>query len=143
MDPQSVIFSGRGYYYLGYAMLNEEQARAFLDAYRERRRDGGDFSEDLIVPDGQGFGGGNVIYRLKTGIERSAITDIHEPMASSNVSSSIPVMLDRDAYHEPGGINVLYLDGHVEYVAMGSKWPAKQWFMDEMAELDPMWVKKE
>lgn len=71
-------------------------------------------------------GGSNVIRRLRDGIERFMITDINSPAASSMASSDVPLMWDHattkviDYSHVPGGGNVLYLDGHVEYL----KYPA-------------------
>ncbi|MCF6284527.1 MAG: DUF1559 domain-containing protein [Candidatus Hydrogenedentes bacterium] len=67
-------------------------------------------------------GGGDVLFRLREGIERFLITDINNPAASAQSSSTIPLMWDHattnviDFSHIPGGGNVLYLDGHVEYL---------------------------
>jgi prepilin-type processing-associated H-X9-DG protein len=75
--------------------------------------------------------------RLKEGIERFFITDINNPAGSAVAQSSLPVMFDgwSDSglfagvnsvvvfNHVPGGCNVLYMDGHVEYVKYKSKFP--------------------
>jgi prepilin-type N-terminal cleavage/methylation domain-containing protein/prepilin-type processing-associated H-X9-DG protein len=66
--------------------------------------------------------GGNILHRLKLGIERFMITDINDPTRTSEASSNVPVVWDhittatKDFAHVPGGGNVLYLDGHVEFV---------------------------
>ncbi len=74
---------------------------------------------------GYGNGGGDIVYRLREGIERFLITDINNPSASNNAQSSVWIMLDTFATpaaaeplfnHVPGGCNVLYMDGHVEFV---------------------------
>ncbi len=74
---------------------------------------------------GYGNGGGNTIYRIREGIERFMITDINNAGASSKAQSSIWIMLDTfsaggvaaDLFnHIPGGCNVLYMDGHVEFL---------------------------
>ena len=73
---------------------------------------------------GSGNGGGNTVYRLREGIERFMITDINNPAASAQAQSSIFIMLDtlsggdHTAYfnHIPGGCNVLFMDGHVEFI---------------------------
>ena len=71
---------------------------------------------------GAGNGGGTTIYRLREGIERFLITDINNPAASASAQSEIFVMLDTvcikpsDFNHIPGGSNVLYMDGHVEFI---------------------------
>ncbi|HNR32321.1 MAG TPA: DUF1559 domain-containing protein [Candidatus Hydrogenedentes bacterium] len=66
--------------------------------------------------------GGDTIYRLRRGIERLLITDINNPAATSQAASRVPVVWDHistltgDFSHVPGGGNVLYLDGHVDYL---------------------------
>ena len=76
-----------------------------------------------------GNGGGDTIYRLREGIERFMITDINNPAASAKAQSTIPVMWDQvnnnveDFHHVPGGANVLYLDGHVEFLRYPGDYP--------------------
>jgi len=69
-----------------------------------------------------GSGGhGNTLYRFREGIERFMITDINNPAASALAQSEVAVMYDvlstdvRTFNHIPGGSNVLYMDGHVEF----------------------------
>lgn len=77
--------------------------------------------EDIVVPNGNGNGGGSTVYRLREGIERFMITDINNPAASAQAQSSIFVMWDilstnASAFnHIPGGANVLFMDGHVTF----------------------------
>jgi prepilin-type N-terminal cleavage/methylation domain-containing protein/prepilin-type processing-associated H-X9-DG protein len=70
------------------------------------------------------------ILRLKEGIERFLITDINNPAGSAKAQSNIFVMNDwvstdlgQEFNHVPGGSNVLYLDGHVEFIKYPGKWP--------------------
>jgi len=73
---------------------------------------------------GYGNGDGNIIYRLREGIERFLITDIFNPAASAQAQSELFIMFDLigtgagvDSFnHVPGGCNVLYMDGHVAFV---------------------------
>jgi len=66
--------------------------------------------------------GFDTIYRLREGVERFLITDINNPGSAAIASSEIVVMNDAIAEevthfnHIPGGANVLYLDGHVEFI---------------------------
>jgi len=75
-------------------------------------------------------GGGSVLHRLRHGIERFLITDINNPAATNASSSRIPVMWDHItaergySAHVPGGINVLYLDGHVAFLRYRTRFPA-------------------
>jgi len=86
------------------------------------------------------------IMRLKEGIERFLITDINNPAAAANAQSSTFVMWDAWSAassvhsvwggapdmgvvrfnHVPGGSNVLYMDGHVEFVKYGAKAPVRK-----------------
>ncbi len=70
---------------------------------------------------------------LKEGIERFMITDINNAGASAKAQSSIAAMWDtarvsqtgavlpNDFTHVPGGANILFMDGHVEF----SKYPSE------------------
>ncbi len=75
---------------------------------------------------------GDTIYRLREGIERFMITDINNPAASALAQSEVPVMWDlvkdavKDFNHVPGGANVLWMDGHVEFVKYPGKYPVTQ-----------------
>jgi len=71
-----------------------------------------------------GNGGGNKIYHLKEGVERFFITDINNAGGANMAQSGLWIMLDVLASgkgtsmfnHVPGGCNVLYMDGHSEFV---------------------------
>jgi len=79
---------------------------------------------DLSVPLGTGNGGGDTIYRLKEGNERFMITDVNNPQTSAMAQSSIFAMMDQFGNtgaiaffnHVPGGCNVLFMDGHVDWI---------------------------
>jgi prepilin-type N-terminal cleavage/methylation domain-containing protein/prepilin-type processing-associated H-X9-DG protein len=76
----------------------------------------------------------NNIPRLKEGIERFFITDINNPAASAQAQSELPVMFDllsvtvQEFNHVPGGANVLYMDGHVEFQRFPGEFPATRSF---------------
>ncbi len=79
--------------------------------------------------------------RLKEGVERFFITDINNPASSATAQSEILVMFDTwgasrfwggAGYNEalgfnhlPGGANLLFMDGHVEFGKYPSKWLPK------------------
>jgi prepilin-type N-terminal cleavage/methylation domain-containing protein/prepilin-type processing-associated H-X9-DG protein len=69
------------------------------------------------------------LQRLKEGVERFAITDINNPGAGAMGQSTLAVMWDvtsinvQDFSHVPGGANVLYMDGHVEFERYPSEEP--------------------
>ena len=87
--------------------------------------------EDMEMSDGQ------TMWFLREGIERFMITDINNPAATAEAQSSIVVMFDqysagegniRWANHIPGGSNVLYLDGHVDFLKYPSEHPMTRVF---------------
>ncbi|MBX7256488.1 MAG: hypothetical protein K1Y02_09015 [Candidatus Hydrogenedentes bacterium] len=98
---------------------------------------GFDESGDMIL-------GPDLVYHLREGIERFLITDVNNPAASAKAAADIPTMCDAwgtvkkvngsdtglaaiPAFnHVPGGANVLYADGHAEflkYTQYGGKFP--------------------
>jgi prepilin-type processing-associated H-X9-DG protein len=123
------------YFYLGYMVTNEEEGRAFIDAYRQRVAAGGGFDDDLPAPSGSGTGGSDKFLRLQT--DPNSVSAAESPLPAGGIPApaEIPVMFDRPDNHVPSGINVLYLDGHVEFLKMEYRWPAQQWFLDELAKL--------
>ena len=77
---------------------------------------------DLAVAAGTGNNGSSTLFHVKEGIERFLITDINNPGGSAKAQSNIFIMWDNvsevpaDFNHVPGGSNVLYMDGHVEFL---------------------------
>ncbi len=83
--------------------------------------------------------------RLRDGIERFFITDINNPAAGAEAQSSIAVKFDSwspgeqadirpgrspsagmmNFNHVPGGANVLFMDGHVEFVRFNDGYPVE------------------
>ena len=86
-----------------------EQAAALVDA-------------DLAV-------GPKTAYRLREGIERFMVTDINNPSGAAKAQSELPIFYDNfsaqadNFNHVPGGGNVLYMDGHVEFL----RYPADEY----------------
>ncbi|MCL4692548.1 MAG: hypothetical protein KJ060_08565 [Candidatus Hydrogenedentes bacterium] len=77
--------------------------------------------------------------RLREGVERYLITDINNPAGSSQAQSALVVMFDEAQIsgggftrynHVPGGVNVLFMDGHVEFARKGD---GKCWVTNENA----------
>lgn len=118
------------YVYLGYFLENEEQGRAFINAYRSRIAQGGTFEEDLVV---EGLGtchGQNVLYRLR---ELDALPP--EAACLKQHTSSIPVIIEWPGNHHGGG-HVVYLDGHREFVKYPGKFPMTREFIKSLLAID-------
>ena len=125
--PAAIDIDDYSYFYLSHVVTNETEGLAFVDAYRERAAGTQGFDEDFMVPDGTGNNGGSVLFRVKERIEREL----------SVAQAQIPVMVDRDAHHIPGGGNVLFMDGHVEFLRFG-RFPMTQTFLDALKSLDEL-----
>ena len=102
----------------------------------------GDVSGGLLA--GHGNGGGDTVYRLREGIERFLITDINNPAASAKAQSELFIMMDDLGTagtatlfnHIPGGCNVLYQDGHCEFIRYPTKAPVNEYLANMMALFD-------
>jgi len=82
------------------------------------------------IAQGSGGPGTETILFNREGAERFLVTDINNPAGSAKAQTDVFIMWDRigisgrskDGFaHIPGGINILYMDGHVEFV----KYPAE------------------
>jgi prepilin-type processing-associated H-X9-DG protein len=97
--------------------------RRFMDVWNDDQT----ISENPDVE--LGNGNSNTVFRLRDGIERFLITDIGNPGASAKARSLIPILMDTPATypagfnHIPGGSNVLFIDGHVEFIRYREKTP--------------------
>lgn len=131
------LFDQLSYFYLGWIikskMIEEEGTRdvsePFFNAFKDllddpdpaRFKQGFSFTDE--------FGETQQVLRLREGIERFQITDINNPSSANISQSSVPVMFDRidlnpkGFNHIPGGTNVLYMDGHVEWVKYPGPFP--------------------
>jgi prepilin-type N-terminal cleavage/methylation domain-containing protein/prepilin-type processing-associated H-X9-DG protein len=113
LAPTNFMLPGSGA--LNSSPLNEQQA---ITARRSL-----DSDVDVGAPNGNA--GSNSIKRMREGIERFLITDINNPAGSAQAQSNIATMWDSinanpaagaSFNHVPGGSNVLYMDGHVEFI---------------------------
>jgi prepilin-type N-terminal cleavage/methylation domain-containing protein/prepilin-type processing-associated H-X9-DG protein len=139
-------FPGICYYYVGYALTEDTATvQTMLSVLSNMGADGGSncrsgFDED--VPGENENGEDITVYRLREGIERFFITDINNPAGSTVAQSELPAMWDiayapgeavlADEFnHIPGGGNVLYMDGHVEFIKYPGEFPYTTFFVTE------------
>ncbi|MCC6797286.1 MAG: prepilin-type N-terminal cleavage/methylation domain-containing protein [Candidatus Hydrogenedentes bacterium] len=107
-----------------------------------------------VIP--EGTLGGEDVLRLREGVERFFVTDVNNPAGSATAQSNLPVMWDFFASratgmaanplyfgqgvtkfnHVPGGSNVLYADGHVEFLKYsGQEFPMSKWLAGYFGEV--------
>lgn len=98
-----------------------------VEPWRRPTREDSDFDLedfDSLIPASIGNGNGTVLFKLRDGIGRFMVTDVNNPALSVSAESIIPLMWDHvstlpspsDFNHLPGGANILFLDGHIEFV---------------------------
>ena len=98
----------------------------------------GDIELDATVIDGfdsdvhYGNGKTNLVRHLREGVERFLVTDIDNPGHTAKAQSTIAVMMDYPVVnpmgytHQPGGANVLFMDGHVEFIRHNENAPVNR-----------------
>ncbi|MCC6487001.1 MAG: hypothetical protein IT364_05830, partial [Candidatus Hydrogenedentes bacterium] len=92
---------------------------------------------------------GNQVLKYKEGVERFLITDINNPAGAASAQSTIFIgadyMYGRYGYtspsagsgrdqrlnHVPGGVNMLFADGHVEFVKYPQEANSKYWYVSK------------
>lgn len=106
------------------------------------------YEDDIPFTDSEG--NSQTLFRLKDGIERFFVTDINNPAAAQTSQSRLVVMWDQvgaaifvndgevDFNHPPSGGNVLYMDGHVEFVHFSSGFPVSHGWVRLMEMLRTM-----
>ena len=132
------LLDDHSYFYLGYAVTSDAEMAAFAEAYRARVAAGLRFDEDLDVDAGTGTAGGDVLYRLREGIGRVVASDPQSPGAVAVAESGIPVLIERIDNHVPAGGNVLFVDGHVEFIRYPGKWPMTRETVEILEALDAL-----
>lgn len=150
-------FDDQSYYYLGYALLNDDAVEAFARAYRKRIAEGkgvegGMFDGDLVVEDAEGK---HVLHRLADGVDKVLLASKDRLSMSPNAgkepgyqdpgveTDDVPILIERGIHHKNvdyfegpviRGAWVLYLNLGVQFVEEGT-WPLTEKTQRTLAEL--------
>ena len=108
---------------------------ASVDGFIDDDFDLGGYSGLLSAPNVTiGNGTSDTVFRLREGIERFLITDVNNAGAGAISQSDVYLMWDQTSLfpegynHIPGGSNILFLDGHVEFSKYPGLGPTSQAF---------------
>jgi prepilin-type N-terminal cleavage/methylation domain-containing protein/prepilin-type processing-associated H-X9-DG protein len=143
-SPNPCRFTARSYGYLGFALSDTDlyvdpALRNDSNAFANMKPDALFALLSIITTDPSAgesdsldndvSSGDVTFFRLREGIERFFITDINNPAASAYGQSEIWINFEgatteiAQFNHVPGGGNVLYLDGHVDFLRYPSDSP--------------------
>ena len=127
--------AAKSYTYTNWVVQDDTEAEQLKEEYMQLAR--ADYDNDLQ-------GDGQTFYRLRDGVERFFITDINNPAASAMAQSEVPVMFETMHDGEPQGLlqkepgyNVMYMDGHVEFIRYKEKFPATESVANAFRLLQP------
>jgi prepilin-type processing-associated H-X9-DG protein len=108
----------RSYVYTGYVLLDASALSTFKSAVESTNKP--DLESDIDTAD-------RMLRRLKRDVEFFFVENRSDPRAAANTRATIPIMFETVEStvfgRDPDGANVLYLDGHVDYVRFGSQFP--------------------
>jgi prepilin-type processing-associated H-X9-DG protein len=125
------FFDDPHFAYLGYLVVNDADVDAFASAYTAEIADDADFSGDLPVTTSYG----NVLFRLRDGVERFLTSDLNDP-TDCVPQRDVPILVEWPDNHEGlSGGHVLYMDGHVEWQPYPGEFPMTEHAITMLAAL--------
>ncbi|HOE66708.1 MAG TPA: hypothetical protein PLO62_09280 [Candidatus Hydrogenedentes bacterium] len=153
-DKHVAFYSNQNYYYLGYAVFNDDDVEAFAKAYRKQSAEGGTFDKDLVVEDANGT---HVLRRLSDSVFKDlpATKDRRSPPPLEGYeqvggyqtigvapTDDVPILIERDLGHEqtdwgpprPVGAHVFYAYSGIHFIERGT-WPMTEKTQRILAEL--------
>lgn len=135
----------QSYYYFGFFITNDVEARAFANAYRERLARQDSFEHDLIVPEGEGNFGGDRLLRLRTREKLMEDVGLSEREALEFMDESVFLIQNprkrSRAYFPPPNrtvANVLYASGFGRSCEIPGSFPCTSEFFETMESLDEL-----
>ncbi len=135
-DASEACFDDDYMVYLGFAVTNEAEGQAFVQAYREQAAKGAGFDTDIPVAAGTGTLGGDTLYRLRLEmadfLDKEGVPFDHD----ADVAARIPVFVERPGHYRASGAWVAYLDGHTAFLPYPGPFPMTRAFVKALETLD-------
>lgn len=148
-DPQSLTCPAAGgdvgnkvddhhYVYLSHALKDAAAVEFYAKGYVKAHAQESPLSSPMEDMTFDGYDG--ALIQMREGVERFFITDITQPFQSAMAQAKIPLLIEWPGHHKDiaNGGNVLFMDGHVEYMPYPGKWPMTKktiGLLRELAEL--------
>jgi prepilin-type processing-associated H-X9-DG protein len=133
-NPVSAV-NDDSYWYLGYALPDEERGLAFVEWYKEQAQRG-------LIPSPSVIERADIrIHRLRMGIDFWLLREdiksgkVEQPEGCSvMMPSEVPVIIERPGLLK-GGAHVLYADGHTRFLAYPGEYPMTENFIEALDSL--------
>ena len=140
-DKPQWYFDNSSYWYIAHRVRNEEEGQAYIEAYRKIIEDGdGNLDTDFVAPS---LPTGK-IERMSGDIRRAGFVVISSPaaeaaaLADADSPRRTPVLIEYTDKHGPDGGNVLFMDGHVEFIKYPGKFPMTKAFIEGLKSLEKL-----
>lgn len=127
------------YMYMGWATRTDDDWGTWKSASKEVR------NSDKLLPTSFVTSDINYedkrLYRLREGVEHFLLTDINNPGASASSQSTLAVLWDiisttpgsgNQFNHVPGGMNILYMDGHAAFMRYPDRYPCTKYLAGKL-----------
>jgi prepilin-type processing-associated H-X9-DG protein len=127
----------QSYVYLGYIILNQMDLEAFAQAYAEVIAEGGNFYDNLPGNVSYGIDARDTLIRMRRDMFRAGITaDPDDPDSDPIRQHDVPLLIEwPDNHGTVRGGNVVYADGHVEWIDYPGKFPMTEAAMGLLTNL--------
>lgn len=128
--PPIACDDDQSYFYLGYSIPDQASLERFARAYHATLNAQQTFENDLVV---KAEGGTDIV------IERLTSHNSYTTDEKGTYTPEVPILIERvpNAHGVKGG-NVVYADGHYEWIKWGEKWPMTPEAMDVLLALDAL-----
>ena len=117
-DSAKGFINDHSYYYLSRALMSEEEGLAYVKAY-------GVAAKQKSAQEGN-----------KGSLDNYIEVALLNKVQLSENAHRIPLLVEKPDHHKPGGGNVLFLDGHVEFIEMDEGFPMTTEFMEALKSID-------
>ncbi|HPO16682.1 MAG TPA: hypothetical protein PLI09_24810 [Candidatus Hydrogenedentes bacterium] len=132
----SAFINDDSYFYLGYAVRNDQDVENFAAAYRDHVSRGVRLEEAVLS--GQNGSEPYVLHRLSETCNLLVADNKSSESSSEKEASTIPVLIERLGHHRKAGGSVHYLDGHTSFWEYPGPWPMTKRTMDILESLHSM-----
>ncbi len=124
------------YFYLPYAVTNEEEALALLAVYREKMMNGDTFDLTLEAPPGRGTYGTDNFYRAYRGIHRRISNEKQDIPSLEQLRKDVYMLIERPGRYAQSGGWVVNLEFKTKWMDYPGEFPMSERFINALEALE-------